>query len=122
VIVGAVLLLLFKVADWAARRSGPLPVLPSPNGYDPLLAIADKVKRPPGELADLSPEFTARYQETTRRTRRLMLVLAARTAELETGRRVGRLSDLVPGVLQAVPLDPVSSTPFTELPAAANDP
>lgn len=66
-------------------------------------------------------EFTRRYQETTRRTRRLMLILGARAVELETGRRVTSPSDLVPGVLKSVPLDPEKGTPMTEIPVAMNE-
>jgi hypothetical protein len=46
-------------------------------------------------------EFTGRYQETVRRTRRLMLILAARAVELETGQRL---------------TNPGKNTPITELP------
>lgn len=66
-------------------------------------------------------EFTRRSQETIRRTRRLMLILGARAVELETGRRVMSPSDLVPGVLKSVPVDPEKSEPMTEIPAAANE-
>jgi len=66
-------------------------------------------------------EFTRRYQETTRRTRRLMLILGARAVELETGRRVMSPSDLVPGVLKSVPLDPDNSAPMTEIPVGMNE-
>jgi hypothetical protein len=66
-------------------------------------------------------EFTRRYHETTRRTRRLMLVLGARAVELETGRQVMSPSDLVPVVLTSVPLDPEKNAPMTEIPAALNE-
>lgn len=61
-------------------------------------------------------EFLARYHETMRRTRRLMLLLAGRALELETGKRGVSPSDLVPGVLQSVPLDPAKNTPMTDVP------
>jgi len=66
-------------------------------------------------------EFTGRYHETTRRTRRLMLILGARAVELETGQRVMSPSGLVPGVLKSVPLDPEKSTPMTEIPVAIHE-
>ena len=66
-------------------------------------------------------EFTGRYLQTVRRTRRLMLVLAARAVELETGQRVTGPSELVPGVLKSVPLDPATNTPMTEIPVAMNE-
>jgi hypothetical protein len=65
-------------------------------------------------------EFTLRYRETTRRTRRLMLILAGHAVELETGKSVVNPSDLVPGVLRSVPLDPDKNTPMTEVPLAMN--
>jgi len=289
-ITALILLLALRLADWAARRAGPLPTVPQPNGYDTLLAVARGVSIPPGELADLGPEairhaaetnrpqverlraalrtetgvplrvergwvdkhaedvkklqrlavvlaiqskadlldhntnssarclldvillgqalarggilsdglkaltvetvgtaalraqapyldaalcrtaaqeleraearrerperilktekdwsaasfgligrvgglvlrkpqaqrraeFLARYHETTRRTRRLMIVLAARAVELETGRRVANTSALVPGVLRSVPLDPEKNRPMTDIPGVIN--
>ena len=65
--------------------------------------------------------FTGRYQETIRRTRRLMLIMAARAVELETGQRVLSPSGLVPGVLKSVPLDPETNTPMTDIPVAVNE-
>lgn len=65
-------------------------------------------------------EFTRRYRETMRRTRRLMLILAGHAVELETGKRVVNPSDLVPGVLRSVPLDPDKNTPMTDVPVAVN--
>jgi hypothetical protein len=58
-------------------------------------------------------EFLRRNEEVVRRTRRLILSLAARAIELETGQPVSRPSDLVPAVLKAVPLDPETRTPMT---------
>jgi len=65
-------------------------------------------------------EFTLRYRETTRRTRRLMLILAGHAVELQTGKPVTNPSDLVPGVLRSVPLDPDKNTPMTEVPVVMN--
>jgi hypothetical protein len=67
-------------------------------------------------------EFLRRNQDVVRRTRRLMLILAARAIELETGKRVSSPSALVPDVLSSVPLDPETHTPMTEMPFAPNEP
>ena len=61
-------------------------------------------------------DFLTRYRETERSTRRLILMLAARSKFLETGREVVNPSEVVPGVLKAVPTDPDTGAPFTELP------
>ncbi len=66
-------------------------------------------------------QFTERYQQTVRRTRRLILVLAARAVELETGQRVTVPSDLVPGVLKSVPLNPAKNRPMTEITVGMNE-
>ncbi len=66
--------------------------------------------------ADRYAKFNDRYQETIKRTRRLMLLLASRAIELETHKRPANTADLVPGVLKAVPLDPVSNEPMTDIP------
>jgi len=60
-------------------------------------------------------EFIKRYSETTRRTRRLILLLAARAVELESGRKVKDPNALVPAVLVSVPVDPETNR---ELPLA----
>ena len=60
-------------------------------------------------------EFVRRNQETVRRTRRLMLILAARAIELETGQRVNSPTALVPAVLKSVPIDPETRTPMTAI-------
>jgi hypothetical protein len=57
-------------------------------------------------------EFAVRYHDTVRRTRRLMVALAARAVELEMGRRVTDTAELVPGILRTVPLDPERATPL----------
>lgn len=67
-------------------------------------------------------QFLGRYYETMKRTRRLMLILAAHAVELETGNRIVNPSSLVPGVLKSVPLDPEKNTPMTEIPGATNTP
>ena len=75
-----------------------------------------------GEMFGKGPEvqarkqFLTRYRETERDTRRLILALAARSVYLTTGQAVGGPSDLVPGVLKAVPVDPETGVPFTALP------
>ncbi len=61
-------------------------------------------------------QFLTRYRETERDTRRLILALAARSVSRATGQAVGAPSDLVPGVLKAVPVDPETGVPFTALP------
>jgi len=66
-------------------------------------------------------EFTTRYHESTKRTRRLILLLAARTFELETGQRPSRPSDLVPDFLPTVPTDPDTGSPMSALPPASNE-
>lgn len=59
-------------------------------------------------------DFTKRSHDTTRRTRRLIVALATRAMELESGKPVAALTELVPGVLRAVPLDPASRQPLTD--------
>ena len=61
-------------------------------------------------------DFLTRYRDTERSTRRLILTLAARSVALETGHAVTNPSDIVPSVLKAVPVDPETGAPFTELP------
>ena len=58
-------------------------------------------------------EFVRRHQDVVRRTRRLILSLAARAVELESGQPVSSPSTLVPAVLKSVPLDPELGTPIT---------
>ena len=69
-----------------------------------------------GSEAQARQQFLTRYRETERDTRRLILILAARSVSLATGQPVGGPSDLVPGVLKAVPVDPETGVPFTALP------
>jgi hypothetical protein len=80
-----------------------------------------------GRIADFSlrkdavkrdAEFIRRHQEVVRRTRRLMVSLAARAVELNTGHPVSSPSELVPAVLKAVPLDPETRTPITAIAAS----
>jgi hypothetical protein len=70
--------------------------------------------------ADRDAKFLSRYEEATGRTRRLMMSLAARAIELETGVQVSNPGTLVPHVLKAVPLDPKSGSPYTDMPVLAN--
>ena len=51
-----VLMLALRIADRLARRAGPLPTIPQPNGYDTLLAIAREGRAPHGDLIDLDPQ------------------------------------------------------------------
>jgi len=69
-----------------------------------------------GSQVQARKQFLTRYRETERDTRRLILALAARSVSLSTGQTVGAPSDLVPGVLKAVPVDPETGVPFTALP------
>ena len=58
-------------------------------------------------------KFTAKLQTTDLRRRKLLLTLAARVHELETGKRPQQTSDLVPGILRAIPKDPGTSADLT---------
>jgi hypothetical protein len=62
-------------------------------------------------------DFNSRYADAVRRTRRLILVLAARAYQLETGRAPARPADLVPGILKAIPLDPFTGKPIPDIPS-----
>lgn len=62
-------------------------------------------------------QFTYKLQTTDRRRRKLLLNLASRVYELETGNRPQQATDLVPGILRALPKDPGTSTNLT-LPAS----
>jgi hypothetical protein len=48
-----VLVLAYRISDFLARRSDPLPTLPNPNGYELLLTAAREVSVPHGELEEL---------------------------------------------------------------------
>lgn len=113
-----------ELERYEARREQPERILKTEKDWS--AASYDLISRMGGlflRKADAyrHAEFTRRYQETTRRTRRLMLILEARAVELETGRRVMSSSDLVPGVLKSVPVDPDNSAPMTEIPVAMNE-
>lgn len=54
-------------------------------------------------------KFTTKLQATDLRRRKLMLDMASRVHELETGKRPQQTSDLVPGILRAIPKDPGTS-------------
>lgn len=69
-------------------------------------------------IAKRDAEFVRRHQEVVRRTRRLIIALAARAVELDTGHPPSKPSDLVPAVLKAVPLDPETRTPVAAIPAS----
>lgn len=60
--------------------------------------------------------FLTRYHDTEKATRRLILALAARSEFLRTGREATQPSELVPGILKAIPVDPNTGAPFTDLP------
>ena len=91
--------------NWSARSFG-------------LVDWIDGVVRRNAE-AERDAKFMSRYEEATGRTRRLILSLAARGVELETGTPVTAPSLLVPGVLKAVPVDPKTGQPYTDIPIAA---
>ena len=57
--------------------------------------------------------FTAKLQTTDLRRRRLLLNLASRVHELETGKRPQQTKDLVPGILRTLPKDPGTSADLT---------
>lgn len=57
--------------------------------------------------------FTSKLQTTDLRRRKLLLTLASRVHELETGKRPQQTSDLVPGILRAIPKDPGTSADLT---------
>lgn len=56
IIILAVLVLSFRLANWAAKQGPALPVLPNPNGYDDLLAAGGQVVPPPADLIELTPD------------------------------------------------------------------
>jgi hypothetical protein len=56
VIWSAVCALAFQVADKWARRSGPLPDIPEPNGYETLISVARTITLPEDGLTDMPPE------------------------------------------------------------------
>jgi hypothetical protein len=66
IITLVVLLLAVRVADRLARRASPLPIVPHPNGYDTLLAVADDVTPPESDLADLAPDTIRQLAQTNR--------------------------------------------------------
>lgn len=78
--------------------------------------VGDRLLR--GTSGNRGGEFSTRHSDIVRRTRRVILMLAAHSIEARTGQRVTDPSALVPSVLKAVPLEPGKSTPMTEIPAA----
>lgn len=91
--------------NWSAASFGVVHLVGSK-----LLRKADEKRR---------SEFLSRYQDATRRARRVMLMLAARALELETGSAVSSPDALVPAVLQRVPVDPKTGQAFSEIPRPA---
>jgi hypothetical protein len=113
-----------ELERFEARREQPERILQTEKAWS--TASFGLVSRVGGLLLRKSEarrhaDFTGRYQEAIRRTRRLMLILASRAVELETGKKVANPSDLVPGVLKSVPLDPEKKTPMKEIPVAMNE-
>lgn len=100
-----------------ARRAAPEEILNTEKSWSH--ASFGLVSRVGGFLTrradrQRAADFTKRSHDTTRRTRRLIVALATRAMELETGKPVAALTELVPGVLRAVPLDPASRLPLTD--------
>jgi hypothetical protein len=60
--------------------------------------------------------FAQRQNTAVGRTRKLMLLMAARTYELEKGSKPSSLQDLVPAILVKVPVDPATGAAYTALP------
>jgi len=58
-------------------------------------------------------KFIAKLQATDLRRQKLLLALASRVHELETGKRPQQTSDLVPGIFRAIPKDPGTSADLT---------
>ena len=85
--------------DWSARSFGLVSLVG--------LRFLDEAK------VQRHAEFIQRYHKTTKRTRELILMLAARALELESGQKPQAPSALVPSVLQSVPIDPETHAPMT---------
>jgi hypothetical protein len=58
----------------------------------------------------------AQFNDRVATTRQLMVDLAARAYELETGRKAKNFANLVPGYLQAIPQNPITGTNMGFLP------
>jgi hypothetical protein len=50
------LVLLVKLADWAARRGQDLPVQPKPNGYEVIVSAASSIKPLPADFGELASD------------------------------------------------------------------
>jgi hypothetical protein len=69
IVIGlGIVVLAVRGADRLARRGGPLPAIPQPNGYVTLLAVAGKVSSPHGDLADLGLDTIRQIGQTNRET------------------------------------------------------
>jgi hypothetical protein len=70
-------------------------------------------------IAASDQKFTAKVQASDARRRRLLLNLAKRVHELETGRPPARLEDMVPSILRALPkLDGAVTNSNSQTPAS----
>lgn len=69
-------------------------------------------------LAKAAERFKSRHDESGARIRRLMVRLAARAYELETGLRPSKPADLVPRYLKSVPIDLKTGAEMTSLPGS----
>jgi hypothetical protein len=58
----------------------------------------------------------AKFRTADTRRRRLLVNLASRAYELEKGKRPETIGELVPDYLKAIPPDPVTGAPMTDLP------
>jgi hypothetical protein len=58
----------------------------------------------------------AKFQGADTRRRRLLINLASRAYELEKGKRPATIAELAPDYLKAIPPDPVTGAPMTDLP------
>jgi len=57
-----------------------------------------------------------KFEERQIKTRQLIIDLAARAYKLDKGNPPAHISDLVPGYLKAIPLDPFTGTNIVYLP------
>jgi hypothetical protein len=90
---------------WSVRRFGLI------DRFGGLLARESIARR--------HVQFVTKSRATRTRTQRVMLRLAARAYEVESGRPPTRTSELVPAYLDRVPRDSETGLEIQELPAAA---
>lgn len=64
----AVIILAFRLVNWGVRHGGALPPVPTPNGYERLIAAARAVSPPAGDLADLKEAQLRQSAEQNRTT------------------------------------------------------